>query len=198
MQFQKLWTTWLYISNMGWSILEWVWLLASSTIDRLKKIHDTPEVRTNWHENATWVNFAESPIDPEAWMGDILREIWLVPRVLRVFETWTITSAMVLGSIREHNDARTLGLSDFRTLFVPLSFPDGVAQFWTGVNSSNEHLVQISRWWAVCFNQEYQHHLIFHAKNALWTWVAIFVTRESFEWIMRKSLSFPSSSPTTP
>ena len=175
-----LWETWILYRWFPDGFIETVKASSFHSIQQLLGANNTKSTRSIWHLN-DWgsVNFRESPILD--WELDLPDELGLRKRMLWTFETGTVVSAMVLGSIIEHNDKRTLWYTWLCTLFLPLSLPDDIAEFWTWKSSSGEYRKGVRVWDGICFDQNYNHHFIFDARNTLGTWVTIFVTRASFE-----------------
>jgi hypothetical protein len=180
----RLWETGIYFPRLENTLIDEVSRRTFNHINGLRIHADTEANRSMWHNTQdTWVNFLESPLQDNVF-PELTRTLWLTQRTLKPFETGTVSSALVFGSIREHNDRRTLGYDDLRTLLIPLSFPDWYAQFWTGRNTSLESTQVMLQGSAVCFDQNVEHHLLFDAQKVLWTGVVIFVTRESYERLM--------------
>ncbi|MBP9811885.1 hypothetical protein KBC86_00775 [Candidatus Gracilibacteria bacterium] len=180
----RLGETGIYFPSLPTTLIDEVSRRTIKHIDGLRIHADTEVKRSMWHNTQdTGVNFLESPLG-DSDFSELTGTLGLTQRMLKPFETGTVSSALVFGSIREHNDQRTLGYSDLRTLFFPLSLPDGLAQFGTGQMSSLEFTQPLKPGAAVCFDQNTEHHLLFDAQKALGTGVVIFVTRESYESLM--------------
>lgn len=184
MNIETLWNT--------WSIYRWIWFSESirqslsPLISSICWRNDTRERRDHWHSTREEsVNFLDVPINNGSWLDEI-QKLWLEPRMLWNFETWTVSAMILFWSICPHNDRDSLWYSNLRTLLIPLKFPDWGIKFWTGSRDSSQFEVDVFTWDAIMFDQNYPHHARFDARERLATALTVFVTRESFERVLNQ------------